>query len=197
MEPLLFETILIKDGKVCNIEYHQKRVYQSRKTLFNLYNKIDLLSYIKNTPTNGEYRCKIIYSDTVYNVEIKPYIYIEKKSFLLIEIDFDYSFKYLDRAIIDDYKEYYSLYDDLIFMKNGAITDTTIANIAIYKNGIWLTPQKPLLRGTTRARLLDSNKLTLSDIKYQDILSSKKFAVMNALSGFRVINHPKFTLLQN
>ena len=197
MEPLLFETILIKDGAVCNIEYHKRRLHRSREALFNLYDKIDLISHIGEVPTKGEYRCRVIYSDTIYSVEIKPYIYIEKKNFLVIEADFDYSFKYLDRSTIEQFKEQYLSFDDLIFTQDGAITDTTIANIAIYKNGIWMTPKEPLLKGTTRERLLDSGKLKLSNITYRDLLQSEKFAVMNALSGFRVIKNPKFTLIED
>ncbi len=194
MEPLLFETILIKNGDILNIKYHEKRVMRSREALFSLYDNLNLKSHIYPLPKNGKYRCKLIYSDKVLNMELKPYIYIEKKSFRIIDIDFDYSYKYLDRSEIDRQKNRYPDFDDLIFLKNGLITDTTIANIAIFRDGKWITPKTPLLEGTTRDRLLKKGKLTESDIRYEDIFSAEKFAVMNALSGFKIIDTPKFTL---
>ena len=194
MEPLLFETILIRKGSLQNTKYHELRMKRSRKALFNLNEHIDLRQSICHIPSNGEYRCKVCYSDKIYNIEIKPYRYIEKKSFLLIDADFDYQYKYLDRSPIEYYKQSFPDFDDLIFIKNELVTDTTIANIAIYTDNQWLTPKNPLLRGTMREKLLAEDILKECNITYNDIFCAEKFAVMNALSGFRIIDSPQFTL---
>ena len=194
---LLFETLLIDNGKICNIEYHKKRIYRSQKALLGLDESLDIELYIKDIPKIGTFRCKVIYLDRVYSVEIKPYSYIPKRKFLIVDIEFDYSYKYLDRSNINYYLNLYPEYDEIIFTKDNLITDTTVANIAIYKDNRWLTPKKPLLRGTTRDRLIYSGKLIEADITYSDIINAKSFAVMNALSGFRVVDNPTFRLLKS
>ena len=187
---LLFETILIDNGEISNLKYHNSRLNWTQRELFGMDSHIDLSLYLRDIPQNGKYRCKVIYSKNIEDIEIKPYRYKERKKYIALEIDFDYRYKYLNRESIESLQKQFSNFDDIIFIKNSLITDTTIANIAIYKDGRWLTPAKPLLRGTTRARLLDEGKLDLVDIKYRDLLDADKFAIMNALSGFRVINSP-------
>jgi len=73
---------------------------------------------------------------------------------------------------------------ELIFVKDGLISDSSIANVACLIHNQWLTPKKPLLLGTTRARLLDEKKLTTADISVEDFKSSDKIAFFNALTGF-------------
>ena len=46
-----------------------------------------------------------------------------------------------------------------MIFKNSLLTDSSIANIAIFYNNQWLTPTLPLLKGTTRDRYLNNNIL--------------------------------------
>lgn len=62
--------------------------------------------------------------------------------------------------------------------------DTTIANIALYIENQWLTPQVPLLHGTTRARLLDEGFLSPAPLTPNHLADATKIAVMNAMIGF-------------
>ena len=56
--------------------------------------------------------------------------------------------------------------DDILIVKNGLLTDTSIANIALYDGNDWYTPLHPLLKGTKRAELLDKGVLKEKEIKY-------------------------------
>ena len=49
-------------------------------------------------------------------------------------------------------------------IKNGIITDTSIANIAIFYDGVWITSKNSLLNGTTKDRLIEEKKLIEKDI---------------------------------
>ena len=69
-------------------------------------------------------------------------------------------------------------------LKNSLITDTSIANLAIFDGKKWLTPKTPLLNGTTRARLLESGFLSQEDINVTMLLNAKKLGIMNAMMGF-------------
>jgi len=185
---LLLETIKIEDGKAQYLEYHQRRVDRSRVQLLNLKDRLDLREYLLDIPQTGTYRCRVIYSDRVHLVEYIPYRYIPRFKYIAVESSIDYRYKYLDRSQIDEIKTLYSNFDDIIFIQNGRVCDTTIANIAILIDDEWLTPKTPLLEGTTRERLIDSGFLKTADIRVKDLKDAKAFAVMNALSGFRVID---------
>ena len=114
-------------------------------------------------------------------MEYFPYEMRKFYEFKLVEINFDYSKKYLNRSQIERAKNGFS---EIIMLKNSLITDTSIANLAIFDGKKWLTPKTPLLNGTTRARLLESGFLSQEDINVTMLLSAKKLGIMNAMMGF-------------
>ena len=82
--------------------------------------------------------------------------------------------------------------DEIIIVRAGKLTDTSIANIALLIDGAWLTPASPLLPGTTRERLLEEKLLVQADITPADLGRCQGFAVCNAMVGFQVISEPLF-----
>jgi len=184
-----FETIRCEDYEVFNLEYHEKRV--AKAVALNL----NLQEYLY-APSNELLRCKVIYDEnSILSVEFFPYKKREINSFKIIEDDkIEYSKKYLDRSSIDSMYEKRGSCDEIIIIKNGLVTDTSIANIAIYDGTTWLTPKKPLLEGTTRARLLKEGSLVEKDIDLEMLKQSKKLALMNAMIDFDVIEDYSFSL---
>jgi 4-amino-4-deoxychorismate lyase len=79
--------------------------------------------------------------------------------------------------------------DDIIVIKNGILTDTSIANIAYKINEIWYTPKTPLLNGTTRQRYLDNGIIHEKDIGINDIHKIEEFAILNAMLDFEIIDN--------
>ncbi len=104
----------------------------------------------------------------------------------IVEADISYSYKYLDRSALEGLLTKAEGYDEVLIMRNGLLSDTTIANIALHRNGQWFTPSTPLLPGTTRARLLAEKKLILQDIHYTELRQYDGFALMNAMIGFSI-----------
>jgi len=184
----LLETIKIENGKVFNLPYHQKRFDLSRKELFESKDNISLLEAIVNIPIDGLYRCRVIYGRDIYSIEYIPYKAKNIEKLKVISLEISYKYKYENRDIFNKLLEKYSMYDELIIVKNGYITDTTISNIAFYNGNQWITPQNPLLKGTMRERLLDNGMLQTKKIKIDKIYSYKKVALMNAMIGFKIIN---------
>ncbi|WP_187647882.1 aminotransferase class IV family protein [Nitrosophilus labii] len=182
-EKIFFETIKIEDGKVFHIDYHNKRLNKTITDNFGLKKDIKLQNFIESPPS-GLYRCKIIYDRDILQISYYPYKIREIKKLKLIKSDIDYSYKYLDRNDIDTLFEKRGEADDVLIVKEGYITDTSIANIAFFDGKKWLTPKKPLLKGTTRERLLKEQKVFLADIKVKDLKKFEKFALMNAMIGF-------------
>ena len=98
----------------------------------------------------------------------------------------DYTYKFAERENLDALasQAVRSGFDDALIIKSGLVTDTAIANIAFWDGKRWLTPERPLLRGTLRQRLVDAQWLHPVPIAVSDIAAFSHFALMNALSGF-------------
>ena len=193
MKSSFLETIKVVDGEVFNILYHQKR-YESVLNSFGVHVYQDLSSFIK-PPKDGIYRCRLVYSPTDLHVDISYHKYNKRdiKSLKLVYDDtIDYSFKSTCR---DELNKLFALKencDDILIVKNSLITDTSIANIAIFKNNMWLTPKTPLLKGTTRQRLLDEGQIVEVDIHVDDLKTVSKVVLLNAMIDFDIIQDISF-----
>jgi len=181
-----FETIKIDDAKIYNLEYHQQRYENTLKSL-SITEFKSLASYIK-VAEKGLLRCKVIYdAKGIKNVEYFKYTKRKINSLKLVYADAKYMYKSTNREILDTLFEQKQQCDDILIVQNNLITDTSIANIALYKEGIWYTPKRVLLKGTTRQRYLDASKLVLKDIKVEDLGSYTKVALLNAMIDFDII----------
>lgn len=183
-----FETIKCEDFQVYNLHYHNQRV--ARTISLN----INLQEYIY-PPTQDLLRAKVIYSNTgIEQIDYYKYTPKDIKIFKIIEDNtIEYSSKYLNREAINALYSKKAIAQEILIIKNGLLTDTSIANIAIYKKDKWLTPKKPLLKGTTRARLIEEEKIFEADIIVEDLKSTPKIALLNAMIGFQEIKD--FTIL--
>ncbi|MFX4234391.1 aminotransferase class IV family protein [Aliarcobacter butzleri] len=181
-----FETIKCEDFEVFNLDYHQKRVANTIGLNINLQEYINPIS-------EELLRCKLIYDENgVVDVLYFPYKKREIKSFKIIfDNEIEYSKKYLNRAKLDELYEKKDDCDEVIIIKDGIVTDTTIANIAIFYENSWITSKNCLLGGTTRARLLEEKKLFEKDITLDMLKNASKVALMNAMIGFDEIKNFK------
>ncbi|MCW8839105.1 MAG: aminotransferase class IV family protein [Thiovulaceae bacterium] len=188
MKNEFLETIKIDAGEVWHLKYHQQR-YESVLKHFGVYAHKNLEDFI-DAPNSGLYRCRLVYTpqDIEYiNIE---YIEYEKKDIKTLKLVYDdrvdYSLKSTDRLALNKLYDERAEADDILIVKDGYVTDTSIANIAFF-DGTWKTPSTPLLKGTTRQRLLDTGKIQEEDIKVQDIENFSKVALLNAMIDFDII----------
>ncbi len=181
-----FETIKCEDFEVFNLDYHQKRVANTIGLNINLQEYINPIS-------EELLRCKLIYDENgVVDVLYFPYKKREIKSFKIIfDNEIEYSKKYLNRTKLDELYEKRDDCDEVIIIKNEIVTDTTIANIAIFYENFWITSKNCLLDGTTRAKLLEEKKLFEKDITLDMLKNASKVALMNAMIGFDEIKNFK------
>jgi 4-amino-4-deoxychorismate lyase len=179
----LLETIKCLDGEVYHLAYHQDRVNRSRKTLgFDTSLTLEI-----TPPKKGLFRCRVVYEEKIEKIEYLPYTAKKIKRFKLVTSELEYALKYEDRTALNNLHDESA--DEIIIIKNGLVTDTSIANICFYNGEVWLTPKTPLLKGTTRQRLLDENKIQEADIHVDKIGSYKKLALMNAMLDFKIIEN--------
>jgi 4-amino-4-deoxychorismate lyase len=176
-----FETIKCDDYEVFNLEYHNKRIANT------IGLNINLQEYVY--PSSPELlRCKVIYNkDEILDVQYFPYKRKEINSFKLVFDDgIDYSKKYLNRDDLDKLYEKKDDGDEIIIVKNNIVTDTSIANIAIYYENTWITSKNCLLKGTTRDRLINEKFLIEKDISVKMLKQANKIALMNAMIDFDI-----------
>ncbi|MDD5717076.1 MAG: aminotransferase class IV [Sulfuricurvum sp.] len=180
---MLLETLRCENGTVLHLSHHQERLERSLRSL-KIQTHYDL-EHLIIPPSSGLYRCRFLYSESDYRIEFLPYTPRPVRSIKLISADaLHYPLKYENRKPLDLLFQQRGECDDVLIIKNGFLTDTTIANIALYIDGKWFTPQTPLLNGTTRSRLLDEGFLTPALLTEADIGKATKIAVMNAMVGF-------------
>ena len=185
MNKKYLETIKALDGKLFHLEYHQERL---DLVLKDIKAKTYSLKNLLSPPPSSLYRCRILYSADSFEVEYIPYVKREIKTLKLVYDDaVAYSKKYENREAINKLFLKRESCDDILIVKNGLITDTSIANVAFYDGTLWITPSVPLLKGTTRERLLKEGKIEQNDIKVEDINKFTKVAVMNAMVDFDII----------
>lgn len=186
MNKKYIETIKSVNGVVYNLAYHQQRLESVLSTLTNatIHNLLESL----NPPQNATFRCRVVYDENNIEVEYIPYVKRQVRSLKLVySDDIEYSKKYKNRELLDELFMLKADYDDILIVKSGLVTDTSIANIAFYDGFEWITPKRPLLKGTMRQKCLETKNLSQKDIFVDDLKNYKKVALMNAMIDFDII----------
>ena len=184
----LFETIRIENGQAWHLAYHTARFNTTRKALFGIDTPHNLSDALTKIPPHGLYRARLVYNDSHITVTYHPYTAKKIRKIKLLSSPISYPYKYNDRTTLDTLLKSHPTYDEILIIQDGLLTDTTIANIVLQKEGNWYTPKTPLLSGTTRARLLDEGKLIERDIKPSEIDEYDSVALMNAMIGFTILD---------
>ena len=68
----------------------------------------------------------------------------------------------------------------MILAHNGFIKDASYANLAFFDGKNWVTPSHPLLMGTRRASLLNTQLITESPIHVKDL---EKFIFLKCINA--------------
>ncbi len=177
MSPFI-ETMKLLDGELQNLQYHQLRFERTRFHAFGLRNhpKLEQVIQIPDGLNRGILKCRMVYDTNVIRFEYQPH---EPRRVRLLKTvvsdSISYDYKSADRNTLEKLFELRGRCDDILIVKNGCITDSSIANVVFGNEDGWVTPDTPLLPGTMRASLLDSgtikaNRITLDDLdKYQTI----------------------------
>ena len=182
---LLFETIACKNGQLLNLKWHNERLNSSRKKEFQTNNQLFLdETKVPDFAQNGLWKCRVLYNETINGLIFEPYTPQKITSLKLVESSIEYSFKYHDRDELEMLYKQREGADEILIIKNGMVTDTSIANILLYDGLQWVTPNTPILEGTMRAQLIEKGEIKLKSIKKTDLLSYNKIMLINAMNSF-------------
>lgn len=182
---LLIETISCINGQLQNLDWHNDRLNNSRKALFHESNHISLNDIqLPSFVNSGCWKCKVIYSDIIKEISFEAYNPRTIKSFVFVESNLDYSFKFAKRDEIDELFNKKGEADEIIIIKDDHVTDSSIANILFYNGQYWVTSDTPLLEGTMRAQLIHRVIVKVNTIKKSDLAKYNKLMFINAMNPF-------------
>jgi len=179
------ETIKLLDGELRNLSCHQLRFNRTRSEVLGLRNHPQLSREIP-VPDGlqwGVYRCRVLYGKDIERIEYEPYRKPVVNSLKLITSDtISYGYKSSDRTSLTALYEQRGRCDDILIVKQGCLTDSFYANVALWDGISWVTPDTPLLPGTMRASLLAEGTLKEARITRGDLESFQKIRLINAMN---------------
>jgi len=180
---LLLETIKLENGRLNNISYHNQRLNAARAAIFGDNHPIRIEKEISVPPRfrHGTYRCRITCSRTIEKTEFVP---LQQRCFNRLKVihdnEIDYPYKFADRSHLNNLYEQKGNADEIIIIKNGLVTDCSVANLVLYDGAEWHTPDIPLLKGTQRQLLLDRHLIREKRIRESDLIHYQKLGLINA-----------------
>jgi len=180
----LIETIELKNGKLSEIIYHNKRLNVARSELFGIRESLSIEKEIEipEKYKKGIFRCRVLYDKNIIKTEFFPIKERHIRSFKLVyDNKIDYHLKYDDRSALNKLLEKKGPADEIVIIKNGMVTDCSIGNLLFFDGNEWITPDTPLLKGTQRAFLLNKKMIREGKIREEDICKYKKIGIINAL----------------
>lgn len=181
----LFETIAVIDRQFQQLAYHQQRMDKAMQGYFGVENPFKLAEIlaIPDDLSEGLVRCKVAYNERDFHVQFFAYQPREIRSFHLVHSEnLDYRFKYSDRRQLDALKNAHC--DEVIIIHHGFVSDCTIGNLLFLKQGMWYSPTHYLLKGTQLTQLIEQGKVTLVEIREQDLPAYEQIMLINALNPF-------------
>lgn len=178
-----FESIRCLNGRIYQIAAHDTRVHATRTAHYGEVRPLRLRKHIIIPPAfrSGSYKCRVSYGRGIGPITITPYMPRPIHSLAAVDTLMEYSYKYEDRCQIEMLRAAYSDYDDVLMIKDGQITDTSYANVALLQDGRWYTPDQPLLPGTRRATLISKGRLYPRRLHIDQLVSYSHVCLINAL----------------
>lgn len=179
------ETVRVENGQVYNLHYHNDRMNLTRHAFFGKSPLLDLNNYIVPPPQSGRIKCRVEYADRIVNITYSSYRARPVATLQLVHADnIVYPFKSADRTELNLAFSQRGDFDDVLIVRNGFLTDTSIANLALFDGNRWITPANPLLKGTKRKELISKGVLYEEDIPVSSLCFFSRIALFNALIDF-------------
>ncbi|UOQ85275.1 aminodeoxychorismate synthase component I [Gracilibacillus salinarum] len=198
----LIESLLLKDGEYPLLEEHLSRLANSAQYFGFSFSEHPIRSKLLSLAarsTSGSYKVKLIYhrdgemelnSEMVTSITqpisaiIAPFA-VNKEEIYLYH-------KTTNRSTYNKISEHQpeEVFTSLLWNKNRYVTEFTIGNIVIEKNGEFFTPpvSDGLLPGTFRQRLLLENKIKEKSISLNELDNCDQIWFINSVRGWLKVN---------
>lgn len=191
----LIESLRVAGGKAQLLSYHKERMERSLLAL-GASPFLDLENYVRSLIERYQPREDCTYKlrfeyDTTAIYEPSCTLYIPRRVDRLIPYEIEdidcYNLKWADRRCLEPSPAIYQRLEEephteLILTHQGLLTDTRYSNIALQLDeGQWLTPTRPLLKGTMRQYLLDRGIIKEANLSIDDLERCRRFRLINAM----------------
>ncbi|MGL5937260.1 MAG: aminotransferase class IV [Phocaeicola sp.] len=180
---LFLESIRIEGGIAYNLSHHEARMRRTLMQLGPLEWEPSLEQIVRWADIDQRTKCRVIYNmHGVEEVSYTPYAIRPIQTLQLIEAaDLNYSLKSLNREGLNSLFQQRGRGDEVLITQKGSLTDTSIANVALYNGREWITPLHPLLVGTKRTELLERKLISEGIIRIEDLSKYSSIRCFNAL----------------
>lgn len=186
------ETIRIEQGQALNLAHHDRRLNDTRAHFWPGSHTLHLADYLAPPSGEGILKARVAYGATgIGPISYTPYTLRPVRSLALVADDnIDYTYKSADRRCLEQLFSQRGACDDILIVRQGLLTDTSIANIALTDGTRWYTPAHPLLPGTRRAALLAQGILHPRMLTPRDLSAFSAIRLFNALIGWGELELP-------
>lgn len=176
------ESIRIEDGRICRLRQHMERCNRTRAAFWKEEPPVDLKQVVAVPSEKGIFKCRIVYGREIEEVTYTPYQMRQVNTLRLVVDDaVDYTYKSTDREGLNRLYARRDGADDVLIVKDGRLTDTSIGNVAFFDGQKWYTPLHPLLKGTMRAFLIERQVIEEKDILVADLGRYSTIMIFNAM----------------
>ena len=181
---MFIETIRIQDGHACHLSDHADRMRRTADHLGFTAPTLpqDLEARLPADLRTGTVRCRVLYDHTLREVTFTPYRRRQIERLFAVDAGTtDYAFKYADRAPLARPQIPLAETDELLFIRDGCLTDTSYTNLVLRRGDELVTPDTFLLDGTCRRRLLRTGRIRTARIRLQDLATYDELLLINAM----------------
>ena len=185
---MFIETIRIQDGHVCHLSDHTDRMRRTADHFGFTAPTLphDLEARLPADLRTGTVRCRVLYDHTLREVTFTPYRRRQIERLFAVDAGTtDYAFKYADRAPLARPQISLAETDELLFIRDGCLTDTSYTNLVLRRGDELVTPDTFLLDGTCRRRLLRTGRIRTARIHLQDLPTYDELLLINAMMPLR------------
>lgn len=174
------ETIRFSGGKFQNLDRHIERIIRALGGRPRW--DIDSMLAEATPPGDHTHKIRVVYDQDIASVTTELYTIRAVRTLKLVtDNNIVYDHKFEDRRTLEQLYSQRDGCDDVLIVKNRAITDTSYSNIIFRKGDKWFTPGTFLLNGVMRQHLLDAGAITEVPISPIDLPQFSHFKLINAM----------------
>lgn len=167
------------------LEWHLQRMQRTAMALGFDADKIDeipLRELAIKAPLAGRWKLRVDYGPAGWMHQLSPYSTQPLHRLFMMEDDtLAYPLKFSNRSSLEKHKAELPEGSDILFVRDGLLTDTLYANILLWDGSHWHTPNAPLLEGTHRAALLAQGTVKASAIRLRDLRHFEHLTLISAM----------------
>ncbi|MEQ8338587.1 MAG: aminotransferase class IV [Cyclobacteriaceae bacterium] len=176
------ESICFRSDVYQLLDYHQVRVDQTFRHFYPDKTPPKLNEIMPELSGNEKIKVRLTYNEHDHAISVSKYLPKNISKLRLVYSDtLDYSFKYLDRSMLNQLLNPAQENEEVIIVKDGVVTDSSYANLVFRQGNAWYTPSSYLLNGVKRQHLLHQEAIFERVIRPEDINKYSEMSLINAM----------------